>query len=131
VWGAFLWLVGAKVFRGGLSFMKAVEIAGLSAVVAALASVVRALLIMITGNLMASASPVLFWTAAEPGDPLVSYLGLLDVMVLWGLAIKALGVARLIRAGVVRVGAWICGGWFLWVGGLVTIGLLMQRLMGS
>jgi HlyD family secretion protein len=55
--------------------MKAVEIAGLSAVVAALASVVRALLIMITGNLMASASPVLFWTAAEPGDPLVSYLG--------------------------------------------------------
>ncbi|RME95514.1 MAG: hypothetical protein D6766_03105, partial [Verrucomicrobia bacterium] len=52
-WGLLLWLFGGKWLGGGFGYFKAVEVAGLASMVLVLESVLRTLLVMVTGNILA------------------------------------------------------------------------------
>lgn len=131
VWGLWLWLVGSKILGGGFGYRKAVEIAGLAAVIATIGLVVKTLLILIRGDLFAGPSAMLLMADYDPSQPLHAFAGLLDVVVLWGLAIRAMGIGRLAGRSAVLVAVWVAGGWFLLFGGLTGLGLLAQRLGGG
>lgn len=131
LWGLVLWLVGAKALKGKLSYMKAVEIGGLAAVIAALGSVLKTLLILMQGNLMASASPAILISELDPGNPLHAAAGWLDLMVIWGLAIKAMGVAKVAGRPLSGAMLWVGGVYAIFAALMIALGLLAQRLGGG
>jgi hypothetical protein len=95
-WGAFLiWLIGAKIHRGGYSYGKALEVAGLANMVAVLGAVVRTLMILAMGNLQVGPTPALFIRDFDPFNLTHTALGMLDVFGLWVCAVRASGMARL------------------------------------
>lgn len=131
LYGCVLWLVGAKALRGKLSYMKAVEIAGLAAIIATLGRVLKTLLILMQGDVMASASPAFFIGERNPGNPLHAMVAWLDVMVIWSLVILAMGVAKVVGRPVGGAMLWVGGLYALWVVSLVGLLVLAQRLGGG
>ncbi len=134
-WGGLLvWLIGDKIWKGGFSYMKAVEIAGLANMIGALDAIIRSLLILVTGNLYASVSPVLLIKHFDPQNLYHPLLGLLNIMVFWALAVRSIGLARLARRPFAVAAAWIFGIWLLYTGFFVGLGLAIQvitrRAMG-
>lgn len=65
-WGLILWLVGTKALKADFSYMKGVEVAGLAGMISVLEAIVRALLILIMGNLFASPSLALLVKQFDP-----------------------------------------------------------------
>jgi hypothetical protein len=107
--GALLiWLVGSKVLKGGFSYLKAVEVAGLACMVDVIGSIVRALLILTFASLYASASPALFVKDFDWLKTGHVALATLDLFALWLCVVRAVGMARL---GRLKVG--VCLGWLL------------------
>jgi hypothetical protein len=131
LWGLILWLVGAKVLKGQFSYMKAVEVAGLTALIAALGSVVKTLLILIQGNIMASASAMILIGDFDPNNPLHAAAGWLDVMMIWSLTIKAMGIARVAGCSFTRVALWVYGLYVTFAAVVVALSVLVQRLGGG
>src|SRR5262249_38499888 len=76
LWGLIIWVVGKYIMHGDLGYMKAVEMIGLSNMIAVLGAVVRILLIVLTGNLFASASLALLVKNFDPQNTVHSLLGL-------------------------------------------------------
>ena len=131
LWGLWLWLVGTKILGGGFGYLKAVEVAGLAALIAALGLVVKTLLILIRGDLLAAPSAILLIPDYDPANAWHAFAGLLDVMAVWGLVIRSMGIGRLAGRSTVVVAVWVAGGWLLFFGGLTGLGLLAQRLTGG
>jgi len=131
LWGLILWLVGAKVMKGSFSYMKAVEVAGLTAVIAALGSIVKTLLILMQGSITASASPMLLIGEFDPTNPLHAAAGWLDVMVIWGLAIKAMGIARVAGRSMTVMAIWVYGLYVAFAAVVIALSFLAQGLGGG
>src|ERR1035441_5772361 len=93
--GLILWLVGSFALKGPFPYLKAVEVAGLSNMILALNVIVKTLLILITGNLFASTSVALAVKDFDPQSSVHSLLAMMDVMVLWLLTVRSIGLARL------------------------------------
>jgi hypothetical protein len=108
--------------------MKGVEVAGLAAMVGVLESVVRALLILILGNIFASPSLALFVKQYDPQNPLHNILATINIMTFWVLALRSIGVARLSGASFGKAAAWVFGVWALWTGTLTGFGIAMQKI---
>ena len=127
-WGLIIWLVGAKGFKGGFSYMKAVEVAGLANMIGVLDGVVRSLLIIGLNNLFAAPGLVLLVKDFDPQNPVHGLLGLANVMNIWWLAVAACGVARLSRASFAKAAAWVFGIWIAYMGLFIGIGAALQAL---
>jgi hypothetical protein len=127
-WGLILWLVGAKVLKGGFPFMKAVEAAGLSNMILALEAIVRTLLILATGNLFASPSLVLLVKEFDPQNPEHALLGAINVMTLWALAIRSLGMARLTGVSFWKAALWVFGLWATYTAVATGLGAALASL---
>jgi hypothetical protein len=110
-WGLFLWLLGKFVFKSGLPFMKAVEVAGLASMIMVLDTIVRTLLIIVTGNIFAAPSPMLLLKGYDPENTVHVVLGLLNVMTFWGLAVKGIGLARLTNGSTTKAITWVTVIW--------------------
>lgn len=130
-WGLILWVVGAKILKGQFHYMKAVEVAGLANVVLIFQGIVKTLLIVITGNVFASASiGFLLWPHYDPTNPLHGLLAALDLFTFWVLAVRGIGLARLSRASAGVSWAWVFGIWLVVTGGFVGAGALLSRIFG-
>jgi hypothetical protein len=125
-WGLIVWLVGAKILKGDFPYMKAVEVVGLSSMVSVLDVIVRTLLIVGLGNLYAAPGLVLLVKEFDPQNPVHSLLAVLNVMTLWLLAVRAVGVARLSGAALVKAALWVFGIWAAYTGFLIGLGALIQ-----
>ena len=110
-WGLIAWLVGTKALRAQFPFIKAVEIAGLANMVGVLEAVVKALLVLVTGNIFASPSLALLVKEFDPQNPLHSLLAQGNVMTFWFLAVVAIGLARLCTVSFGRAIVWVLGIW--------------------
>lgn len=131
-WGGLLiWLVGAKALKGGFSYMKAVEVAGLANMISVLEAVVRTLLIVGTGNLYASPSLVLLLKDFDPQDPLVSILAAVNVMTFWLLAVRSIGVARLSGASFAKAAVWMFGIWAVLTALMVGFAFAIRAITGG
>ena len=126
LWGLILWLVGAKLFKGGFPYMKAVEVVGLANMVSVLEVIVGTLLIVGLGNLYASPGPMLLVKEFDPQNPVHSLLAALNVMTFWLLAVRAIGLARLSGASFAKAAAWVFGIWAAYTGLLIGLGALVQ-----
>lgn len=124
-WGALLiWIVGAKVLKGGFSYVKAVEVAGLANMVDVVGAIVRALLILAFGSLYASASPALLLKDFDWMNSAHIALASVDLFAIWLCVVRGLGMARL---GRLKPG--LCVAWFLGLYVLVA-GLMMGVAAG-
>lgn len=129
--GLIIWLVGAKAMKGGFSYMKAVEIAGLANVVGVLEVVVRSLLIVVKGNLYASPSLALLAKDVDPQAPLFGVLSALNFMTFWLLAVRSIGVARFSSVSFAKAALWIYGIWAFLTTIMVAFGFAMRALSGG
>lgn len=127
-WGLILWLVGTKVLKSQFSYMKGVEIAGLAGMISALDSVVRALLILITGNLFASPSLALLVKQFDPQNHVHALLAAVNIMSFWVLAMRSIGLARVSGVGFAKAAAWVFGIWLVLTASMMGFGFAMQAL---
>jgi hypothetical protein len=125
-WGFLIWLGGAKVFKGGFTFMKAVEVAGLANMIGALETVVKTLLIMLMGTIWAAPHLGMLMKDFDPQKPLHAVLAALNVMTFWLLAVRALGMARLANIGFAKAAAWIFGIWLIMTSLMLGVGFALQ-----
>ncbi len=125
-WGLIVWLVGAKLLKGGFPYMKAVEVVGLANMVSVLDVIVKTLLIVGLGNLYAAPSLVLLVQEFDPQNTVHSLLALVNVMTFWLLAVRALGLARLSGASLGKAAAWVFGIWAAYTGFFVGLGVLAK-----
>lgn len=122
-WGAFLvWLVGAKIHRGGFSYAKALDVAGLANMVAVLGSVVRTLMILALGSLQAGPTPAVLLREFDPFNPLHTALGMLDLFGFWVCGVRASGMAALGGPSWGRGFAWLVLIWAA-LNGLVVLAI--------
>jgi len=129
LWGLIVWVVGHHVIGADFGYMKAVELIGLSNMIAVLGAVVRILLIILTGNLFASASLGLLIKNFDPQNPMHSLLALVNVFTLWHLAVRSIGLARLAGVTMVRAALWVFGIWIAYAGFFWGLGAAMQKLV--
>jgi len=129
-WGLLLWLIGTKVFKADFSYMKGVEVTGLSGMVGVLDSILRTLLILIMGNLFASPSLALLIKQFDPQNPVHGLLAAVNIMSFWALSLRALGLARLSGVGFARAVVWVFGAWALLTGVFSGFGFAMQKVFG-
>ncbi len=136
VWGLFLWLIGAKAFKGGFTYMKAVEAVGLANVVLALDAVVRTLLILSTNTFYAQPSlALLVIKEFDPQNTMHGLLSVVNVMTFWVLAVRSVGLARLSNISFGKAAACVFGVWLAYTGFFIGLGAgvkaLMSRVSGS
>ncbi len=127
-WGLILWLIGTQALKAQFSYMKGVELAGLCAVIGVLDAIVRTLLIMITGNLFASASPALLIKEFDPQNPVHGVLAIFNLMTFWVLTVRAIGLARVSGVGVGKAAGWVFGVWLVLTGLMTGFSFGMQAL---
>ena len=130
IWGAIIWLVGAKILKGGFDYMKAVEVVGLATMIAALGSVIKTLLIFLTGSIMATPGPSLFLKNLDPQNNTVhALLSMINVITLWVLAVRAVGLARLSNVSFAKAAASVFGIWIGYTGLLFGFGQAARLLV--
>jgi hypothetical protein len=129
--GLILWLVGSFALKGPFPYLKAVEVAGLSNMILALNVLVKTLLILITGNLFASTSLALVVKDFDPQNTVHSLLTMMDVMVLWLLTVRSIGLARLSGASIGKAAAWIFGIWIAFTGVIIGFGAAVRVAFGG
>ena len=125
-WGLIVWLVGAKLWKGGFPYMKAVEVVGLANMVSVLEVIVKTLLIVGLGNLYATPSLVLLVKDFDPQNTVHSLLAIVNVMTFWLLAVRAVGLARLSGVSFTKAAVWVFGIWAAYTGCFVGLGLLAK-----
>jgi hypothetical protein len=127
-WGVIIWVIGAKILKGGFPYMKAVEVCGLSTMINVLDAVVKTLLIVGLGNLYAS--PSLFFLAKDfdPQNTVHSLLTIVNVMTFWLLTVRAIGLARLSGTSFAKAALWVFGIWAAYTGFFVGLGLLSKMI---
>ena len=127
-----MWLLGRYVLHGNFEYMKAVEVAGLTAMISALGAIVSMLVAVIYANPAMTPSLVLLVSHFDPQNKVHLLLSALNVMNLWYLGVVALGLARLSRASFWKAAVWSYGLWYgIWA--LFALGLpaLMEKLKPS
>jgi hypothetical protein len=111
LWGFIIWLVGTKALHGNFPFMKAVEVSGLANMIGVLDGIVRTLLIFGTGHLFTSPSLALLLTEFHPENPVHALMAAINLMTLWALGVRAIGLARLSGASFLKSSLWVFGLW--------------------
>jgi hypothetical protein len=131
-WGLLLWLFGGKLLKGGFGYMKAVEIAGLTSMILVLESVIKTLLVLATGNLMAGPGLImLLLKDFDPQNLAHALLASVQVTTIWVLAVRAVGISRLGAGGFARCAAVVFGFWISWTVFWTVLGHLAGRFFAS
>jgi hypothetical protein len=130
IWGLIIFLGGSKVFKAQVPFMKAVEVAGLSKMIDVLGVVLSKLLALLTTNFMATPSLVLLIKDFDTQNPVHMAAGLTDVTLLWMLAVRAIGLAKLANVSFAKAAAWVFGIWLAY-SGLILGGSFAAQAIGG
>ena len=131
LWGLFIFLVGSKAFKAPIGYMKAVEVAGLSKMIDVLGVLIGKLLAIVTSNFMATPSLVLLIKEFDPQNPLHVAAVAADVMVLWMLAVRAIGLSKLANVSFAKAAAWVFGIWLTYSGLTIGASLAAQSFAGK
>jgi hypothetical protein len=126
IWGLIIWLGGVKIYKGAFDYMKAVEVVGLSNMIGILEAVVKSLLILVMGNIFASPSLALLVKDFNPQNPAHSFLALANVITIWVLSVRTIGLARLVRVSFAKAAVWVFGIWAAYTGLFWGMGVLAQ-----
>lgn len=130
-WALMLWLIGAKLLRGDFAYGKALEAAGLIAVIEVLNKVLTPLLQLVMGTSFAAPTLLLPMVKGfQATNALHLTLASVNVLDVWGVAVSAVAVARLSGASFVKSAAWVFGLWLGWKIALIGVSLVWLRFLG-
>ena len=129
-WGLVLWVVGSKVYKGGFSYMKAVEVAGLTNVVCLLEFMVRTLLAIALGSLFAGLHLGMVVQDFDAANPAHMSLAAANLFSFWALAVRALGLAKLGGISFGKALATLFVLWVVFMAAMTGCSLALQRLGG-
>jgi hypothetical protein len=110
-WAFVLWLIGRWALKAPVGFRKTLEVAGLASAISVLEAVVRMLLVFGLSNPLASPSLALLIKNPDPHNPLYMLLSLTNVLTFWVLIVRAIGLAKLSGAPVLKVALWVFTAW--------------------
>ena len=130
-WGGFVLWLGGLIFRRRLDYLKAVEVVGLSLMILAVGAIVKGLLCIATGNMFITVGPAFFIKNFNASNPLHTSLLTIDVFILWGLILRAVGLAKLSNISFAKAVAWVLGVWIALTGGMLALSLAAQKLFSS
>ena len=125
-WGFIMWLIARIGFKQQLDFMKLVEVAGLASGIAILEALVRMLLIIITANPLASLSPALWVNKPFEHGTLTALLAMVNPLLFWLLAVRSIGLAKILGVPTVKAAAWVVSVWLALMLGFVGFGLAAE-----
>ncbi len=108
-----LWLAGRFGMRGQVTYIKMVEVVGLSTMISALGGIVGAALAVIYGSTLMTPSAILVVGHFDPHNPVHQVLASLNVITLWYMAVLSVGLGQTTGRGFCRAAAWIYGLWAL------------------
>jgi hypothetical protein len=132
LFAAVLWLVGRYALQGKFEYMKAVEVAGLAAMISVLGALVSMLLAVIYANPAMTPSLVLFVSHFDPQNKVHLLLSALNLMTLWYIGVLALGLAKLSGATFGKAAAWLYGLWYgIWALFALGLPVLLAKLKPS
>lgn len=121
-WSAFvLWFIGRVFLRSRFPFSKALEVAGLSATVLVLGTVVTGLLALAAGDALARPAVSLLVYKLEPASRVRAACEVLNCFYLWTTAAMAIGLSRLSGAGLKDSAFWVFGYWVVARIGLILL----------
>jgi hypothetical protein len=96
--------------------------------ISVLATVVKTLLVVLTGKAYAAASLILLIDNFDPRNLLHNLLTLTDVMTFWLLAVRSIGLAKLTGATFGKTAVVVFGVWLVISGLMIGFGLAMQAI---
>jgi hypothetical protein len=132
IWGLFVWLIGAKAFAGGFTYMKAVEVVGLANVIVVLEALLRTLLVLSLNNIYAAPGlALLVMKGFDPQNTVHGLLSAVNVTTFWLLIVRSIGLARLGSVSLAKAAACVFGIWLAYTGFFIGLGAAVKALMGG
>ena len=122
-WGFIMWLLGRWFLKIRFEYIKAVEVAGLSSMIAVLGTIVSLLLIVNLGKMFSSLSLSLAVSDFNPENKNHLLLGTINVFNFWHLGVMSSGLARLTGVPFIRTLSLMLACWVLLVLLLVSSGM--------
>jgi hypothetical protein len=119
---AVLTILARSVFKTPVPYIKAVEVAGLSAMILLLGTLVQMLLVLATNTLFVTAGPLLFFRDLGPDTKMHAMLSSVSVTALWYVAVLTIGLAKLARGSMLKASVWLYGLWALWRAVMIVSG---------
>jgi Yip1 domain len=111
-WAAFvLWFIGRVFLRSQFSYLKALEVVGLSCSVMALGAIITVLLVAASGN--SAARPALSLLVPSIHARAYAVLAAFDVFQLWTNLVLAIGLSKLSRVAFKEAAFWVFGYWLM------------------
>jgi Yip1 domain len=108
-----LWFVGWFGMRGQMSYLKMVEVVGLSTMISVLGGIVAMTLAVIYGSTLMTPSAILVAGHFDSHNLEHQVLASLNVMTLWYMAVLSVGLGQVTGKGFGRAALWIYGLWAL------------------
>lgn len=118
-----LTLLGKYVFHAQFSYQKALEVAGLSAMITMLGAIVQILLVLVKGSMFVSLGPALFLGEIDPAKKMHLLLLSLNVVTFWYIAVLGVGLAKLSGVAFGKAALWLYGLWGLSRLGMIATGM--------
>ncbi len=128
-WSLILWLLGAKLFKGNVSFMKAAEVCGLAGVIGVLDIVIHTLLAIGLTNPFAGPNLAVILKDPNPATPLFLMFNAINVITFWELAVRSVGLARIASVSFAKAAAWVIGLWLLFQSFCIGVGAVAYAAM--
>lgn len=122
-WGLVMWLLGKLILKTEFGYLKAVEIAGLTSMIAVLGQIVSLLMIVNLGKLFSTPSLALAVADFDVKNKGHLFLGAANLFTFWQVALMAVGLARLASVPLPRALLPVLGFWIVWTTVLVFSGL--------
>jgi hypothetical protein len=127
-WGGFvLWAGAVWIFKRPIEYLKCVEITGLAMMIEAVGALVKGLICAGMGNMFTGPGPSLLVKHYDPSSLPHNLLLVLDVFLLWALAVRAVGLAKLCEVTAVKAVAWVLGVWVTITGGMLLLSWAAQK----
>lgn len=127
-WGFVLWLLSLLILRSRISYLKGLEVVGLSTMIGTLGVVVTLLLQVNLGNPTATPSFALAISEFDPSNKMHLVLGALNLVQIWMVIVMAIGLSRLANVPFARASLLVLGFWLVQQSALILIGAGMGAL---
>jgi hypothetical protein len=122
-WSAFvLWFMGRLFLRVRFSYLKTLEIVGLTGIILGLGTMITSLLIAASGNAAARPSLSLLAGNLDATHPFRQPLDIFNVFHLWTTTVLAIGLSKLSGASFKESAFWVFGYWLFARVALVVLG---------
>lgn len=129
-WAFVFWLLGRFFLKSSLNYMKLAEMLGLASAISVLQQIIKMLLVVSFSNPMASPSLAMLLKNPDPQNKLFMLLSALDVLTIWVLAVRSIGLAKLANVSFARAAVLVFASWWVLFGLMLVVTSAFQAAFG-